>query len=99
MLNDLLHKIPPEWVYALLAMVGGAARYLNMYLVTGKFQWGNLVANIIISGFSGFIFGLVANTMALPQTMSLVFAGVGGFMGSNALEFLSAQVTKRMRLP
>lgn len=85
---------PIEWFYAFIAGVGGAARYLNMYLNDGRFFWGNFMANIFISGFSGLMFALVGRSMNLPQEILFIFSGVGGFMGHNALEYIFSNYIK-----
>lgn len=87
---------PIEWLYALLAATGGGARYLNMYLNSGKFLWTNFIANLFISGFSGLMFAFMAESMNMPPMVLYIFAGVGGFMGHNALEFLASYLKTRI---
>lgn len=82
------HKIPIELIYTLIAAGGGVVRHLNEYIHGKKFAWRLLVANMILSGFSGFMFGLFARSLNINGDMTLVFSGVGGFMSSTALEFL-----------
>lgn len=93
---DFLQKIRPEYIYALLAAFGGGARYLNIYLTNGKFSWGNFIANLLVSGFSGLMFAFMAESMNFPQQILFVSAGIGGFMGHNALEFLATYIKGRM---
>ncbi len=83
-----LVNVPIEWIYAILAAFGGAARYLNMYLKDGKFLLANFIANILIAAFSGLMFAFVAESMHFQGSWMFAFAGIGGFAGHNALEFL-----------
>lgn len=88
----------PEWLYSIIAAVGGAARYLNLYLTTGQFLWPYFLANVLISGFSGLMFALMGKSMNMPIEFLYVCAGVGGFMGTNTLEWLAAIIQKRFKL-
>lgn len=92
------HNWPVQWIWGFFAAFGGGARYLNMYLNTGKFLWTNFIANILISGFSGFMFALIGKSLGVSQELLFVSAGVGGFMGHNALEWASVFIIKRFKI-
>ena len=86
----------PSLAYVLLAMSGGIARYLHSYTHGAKFHWGVFSANAVLSGFSGYIFALVATSMQMPDNLTFVFAGVGGFLGHSGLEWLSEVIKSKI---
>lgn len=83
-----------ELMWVILAMVGGIARYLDIYLrtnVTPKF--GILIAHALVSGFSGY---MVAQTvLKFSPDWALVAAGVGGYMGTQGLDWLASLMKQR----
>lgn len=88
-----MHKIPTEIIYIALATAGGIARYLSSYREKHhKFTWGALFVASFVSGFSGYMFALFAKSIALPQTLVYMLAGMGGFLGENALRFLGEYI-------
>lgn len=91
-----MERFPIEWFYIVLAAAGGASRYLQQYVNGQPFSISIFSANIVLSGFSGFMFAVFGQTMNLPPQMLYVLAGVGGFMGANTLEFLSALLKAKM---
>lgn len=91
----LAKHFPLEAVYVFVAIAGGMARYLNSYANGVPFKLGILLASSFSSGFSGYIFALLAVTMSLPLPMQFIFAGVGGFFGEQTMKYVMEYVTKR----
>lgn len=92
---DLLHKIPTELIYVVMAAVGGIARYLQSYLSEGEFAWHHLLAHTFVSAFSGYMFYQFAfNILHLGQGSLPVVAGLGGWMGVEALKLLETLIRK-----
>jgi hypothetical protein len=80
------------WVF--IAAVGGIARYLDAYLRTGTTpQIGLLIGHAAVSGFSGY---MVAQTVIRFQPdWALVAAGVGGYLGTQGLDWAASVLKKR----
>lgn len=91
-----MSKIPPEWLYTILAACGGGARYLQGYIRGEAFSPRMFLANVVMSGFAGLMFALTARSMSFPPETIYVAAGIGGFMGTSALEFLASLIKSRM---
>lgn len=81
-------KIGVELIWVLVAMLGGVARYLDSYIRTGSSpKFGLMVAHAAVSGFSGY---MVAQTVIQFSTQwALVAAGVGGYLGTQGLDWLA----------
>lgn len=78
-----------------LAVIGGVARYLDEYIRTGKtFSGPALLANGFVSGFSGYMCAEIA--MRTNPDWALISAGVGGYLGTQALEYVREIVFKRL---
>lgn len=86
-----------EIIYGVLATIGGIARYLNEYNQTGKFAVKHFIASTIVSGFSGYMFALLGLSLDLPQPFLFMMAGTGGFMGEQALKFVSEYVSGKIK--
>lgn len=91
-------KFPPEMLYVAIASAGGVAKYFNEYIKTSKFSKLMLAANMFVSGFSGFIFAKFSVALGLEPEMSYTMAGLGGFMGVRAIDFIE-DVLKRRNTP
>lgn len=78
----------PELVYTAVASAGGIAKYLNEYIKTDVFNWKFLIANIVVSGFSGYMFASFGLFLGLEIPVAYSLAGMGGFMGSRAIDFI-----------
>jgi hypothetical protein len=88
-------KFDSDLIWILLAMAGGVARYLDEYLRTSITpSVGKLCANALVSGFSGFI--VAQATLKLSPDWALVAAGVGGYMGTQGLEWISSVLKNRL---
>lgn len=94
-------KIPVELLYALFAMIGGTARYLNSYASGQPFNIGIFLASIFVSGFSGYMFALMAISLSMPFPFVFMMSGVGGFFSDQAmklvLEYVSKFADRRMK--
>ncbi len=90
-----MKDVPVEILYAVVAIVGGIARYLNSFILGQKFRFSIFLASAVVAGFSGFMFALLGQTMAFPSTMVHIMAGVGGFMGDQTLKFLMEYITNK----
>lgn len=97
MLPEKLRHFPVEVVYIFLAISGGVARSLNSYNNNGKFAFSHFLASIFVSGFSGWMFSLLGQSLSLPQTFIFMMSGIGGFMGEQALKFLADYITKKIK--
>lgn len=89
------------WITALVALLfalwGGASAYLHqMGRERRRFRWSEFLSKLVISGFSGQI--LVAATLAygVPEVWVNVVAGMGGFLGAEAINLLKAALWRRV---
>ena len=81
-------------IWIIVATLGGVARTLNEFLVTGApIAFGKFFAGAFVSGFSGWMF---AQTLSLHEpNLSIAVAGVGGYMGAQALELLVTRFSRK----
>lgn len=95
---DLFSKIPTEMIYVAMAAVGGIARYLQSYLYEGDFAWQHFIAHIIVSAFSGYMFYQFAiNILGLSTNVIPIIAGMGGWMGVEALKTIETFLKSRLK--
>lgn len=86
-------SIPKSWV--VIAGLGGIVRFLSGNMRDKKpmrpvsFLLA-LLANCIISGFAGPLTALYVSTKTDDQTWHLIAAGIGGYLGIEMLNLLSA---------
>lgn len=93
---ELFGKVPTEVAYVFMAAVGGIARYLQSYLNEGAFAWQHFVAHTFVSAFSGYMFyQFGSNVVGLPASAMPVVAGLGGWMGVEALKMLEAFIKRK----
>ncbi len=85
-----------QWIYGLVAVFGGIARYLNGYVNGERFKFSILVASAFVAGFSGYMFAALGESLAMPQQMLFVMAGVGGFFGEQTMKFILEYTQKRV---
>lgn len=83
-----------EAAYAIIAVVGGVARYLAGYLKGEKFNIYHFGAHAFVSGFSGYIFAHLSGLIGLNSNSVFFIAGLGGFMGTKAIELIIKRVDK-----
>lgn len=94
---EWLHKIPTEVAYVAIAAFGGIARYLQFYLNEGAFAWQHFIAHTLVSSFSGYMFYQFAvNILDFGPNTIPIMAGLGGWMGVEALKMLEAFVKKKL---
>lgn len=93
---DKINHFPVEFAYGAIAIFGGIARYLNGYAKGDHFNWRILIASAVVSGFSGYMFALLGDSLALPYPMSQIMAGLGGFFGDQTMKLALEYVEKRL---
>lgn len=92
-LTHLSFPKPYNWI--LLAGMGGVVRFLSKHLQNKKpikplsFIVA-LLANCFISGFTGPIAALYVSTKTDDSTWTLIAAGIGGYLGIEVLNLISA---------
>lgn len=87
--------LPAEALYTLLAIVGGVANYLSTYLRGAEFDLRHLLAHAFVSGFSGLMFAQFAGFLGWTGEVQFMFAGLGGFMGTKAVEHIAERILER----
>lgn len=94
---DFLSKVPAEIIYVAIAAFGGIARYLQFYLNEGAFAWQHFIAHIFVSSFSGYMFYQFAtNVLNFPDNTIAIFAGLGGWMGVEALKMAEGVIRQKL---
>lgn len=86
-------ELDTKHTFVIIAAVGGVAKHLSEYLKGSTFRMRQLIANTIVSGFSGYVFAEAA--YQLNPEWSHVAAGVGGYMGAQALDFVFYVIKER----
>jgi hypothetical protein len=76
-----------QFIYGVIAIFGGAARYLNGYVNGAPFSATIFFASLFVAGFSGWVFSLIGQSMQLPSSVLYGMAGVGGFFGEQSMKF------------
>ncbi len=95
-LFEYAKHFPLELSYGFVAIIGGSARYFQSYTNTGIFSISMFFANVFISGFSGWMFALLGLSWSLPPQMLLMMAGVGGFMGTGAIDLVVRYLSQKV---
>lgn len=87
--------ITNEITWVVLAMIGGISRYLDGYLKSGTApKVGLLITHAMVSGFSGY---MVAQVMLkFHPDWALIAAGIGGYLGTQGLDFLARVMKKKI---
>jgi len=68
---------------------GGFVRYLMENKASGKkFSWHEVLNQVVISGFTGFLAGLYGYERGNSEFMVVVFSGLGGSFGGHLLDLL-----------
>jgi ABC-type Co2+ transport system permease subunit len=86
-------NIPKSWI--VIAGIGGVVRFLSSNMRDKKpmrpvsFLLA-LLANCIISGFAGPMTALYVSTMTDDKTWPVIAAGIGGYLGIEMLNLISA---------
>jgi hypothetical protein len=79
---------PVQFVYGVIAVCGGIARYLNGYTNGTPFKFGVFAASTFVSGFSGWTFAAVGLSLNMPDTVVFIMAGTGGFFGEQTMKLV-----------
>jgi len=94
---DFINKIPVEAAYVSVAATGGLARYLQIYLSGGEFSPKKLFAHLAVSAFSGYMFFQFGmNIVGMPEQSSAIIAGMGGWLGADAMKLLENWLQERL---
>ena len=81
-------------VLLIIAGWGGLVRYLiDVKQSKATWSWINALAQIVVSGFTGVIGGLISIERGFSIYMILVTAGISGAMGSVALTYFWERLT------
>jgi small basic protein len=88
------HIEPLQVAYAMLAVFGGIARYLNSYTNGIPFRFSVFVASVVVSGFSGYMFATLGSSLGVVTDMRFIMAGAGGFFGDQAMKLIWERVKK-----
>ena len=91
---EFLKTLPIELFVVLIAVYAGFARYLSAYTNGTPFKVSIFLASGAVAGFTGYIFAVFGATMALPEPMLFVMAGIGGFFGEQTMKFVLESVIK-----
>lgn len=93
-MNGSFWDFTADIAWVIIAMIGGVARYLDQYVRTGVApRLGLLFTHTVVSGFSGY---MVAQTVLLiSPDWTLVAAGVGGYLGTQGLDWISTLFTEK----
>jgi hypothetical protein len=92
-LRYITNNLPVEFLFVVLAVAGGCARYLNGFTNGEPFRFSLFVASGLVAGFSGYMFALLGTSLDFPQSMLFMMAGTGGFFGEQTLKFLMEYIT------
>ena len=79
---------PVQFIYGVVAICGGVARYLRGFADGTPFSLSIFMASAFISGFSGYMFALLGVSMNLPEPMLFIMAGTGGFFGDQTMKLI-----------
>lgn len=84
-----------SWLIVLaIACWGGLVRYLiDIQQSKATWSWLNAVSQIVVSGFTGVLGGLIGKESAMSDNMVFAAAGICGAMGSIALTFFWNRLT------
>lgn len=71
---------------------GGIVRYLLERSIEGKESFNNLLSQLAVSGFSGFIGGLIIFESDGSYYLALISSGMSGFLGKKILHKLQKKI-------
>jgi len=87
---------PITFVYGFIAMFGGVARYLRGYVDGAPFSFSIFAASSFISGFGGWMFATLGESLVLPNALLFVMAGIGGFFSDQTLKFIFEYTQRKL---
>ncbi len=91
-----MRNFPVEFFYGIVAIVGGCARYLHSFATGKPFKLTIFLASAFVSGFSGYMFATLGESMAMPSNMLFIMAGVGGFFGDQTMKLILEYTTGKI---
>lgn len=97
-LTKYMH-MPVEFLWGILAVGGGMARYLNSFVNGAPFSFGLLAASAFVAGFSGYMFALLGKSLQVGPETLYVMAGVGGFFGEQTMKLIYEYYSKQKMPP
>lgn len=87
-------RFTAEFLWLLLAVMGGISRYLDAYLRTGFIpKVGHIIAHAVVSGFSGFLVAEII--MRISPDWAQVAAGIGGYLGTQGIDWAADVLRSR----
>jgi len=86
-----------EILYGLIAVAGGIAKYLAGYINGIPFSFKMFLSSVFVSGFSGYMFAIMAITMNLPVPMQFMMAGTGGFFGDQTMKYIMDYLHSKLK--
>ncbi len=81
----------------LLAVMGGAARVLNIK-DSKRLRRSQILAELFISGFAGIMILMLAKALGLEGDWLGVISGMAGWIGPRLLDLVATTVMKRLSL-
>lgn len=90
-----MKHFPIEVIYGIAAIAGGIARYLNSYTNGEIFSLRIFLASTFVSGFSGYMFAVLGQSLEMPPPFIFMMAGSGGFFGDQTMKFIKEVLDKR----
>ena len=79
-------------LHGVVAIFGGIVRALS----DGNKKFKGIIIEGFIAGFSGSMLGLLAINITDSQSITLVIAGTGGYMGVESIKLLANWVSKKL---
>ena len=85
------------WVF-ILSLLGGVANYFRKVSggVIKRFSIAELVGDLFISGFVGFITFLLCDSAGFDVKLTAAIVGISGHMGSRAIFLLERLINKKV---
>lgn len=87
---------PIQYIYGVIAIVGGVARYLTGYKNGVPFKFSIFLASAVVAGFSGWMFAQMGTSLRMSQELIFVMAGTGGFMGEQTMKLIAEWLQSRI---
>lgn len=88
----------PTWndlAWAVIAVLGGVARYLDSFLKGQQTPtWSRMAAHAFVSGFSGYMVAQAA--LLIKPEWAFISAGIAGYLGTQALDMTADLIKKRV---